>query len=361
MKTAIATMIALGMTSWASAQLPTLGEATPVDIRVTDVQWQPKGNAILYQREDDLGFGLGVYAVGQKQGKILLRLRQDDRWEAQWFDGEPSVVVIVYRKETSDKSVEIHILDALKCTDQLVYSTRFPEAEQLEVNVDTSPSLTHAIFRFSNGSSIRHMVLPTHGNKLLSGADIDAAVKQGFDGPSWSIDGTAIYAKDAQDTTAERDDRSRLEAFFNQEVSARERFLAKAEFKLDLDFANSFLSRKFARFGGRPIPVGSSVLELGPGRAELRQVAFKGRWDYDATSLPEVAPQDRRVLLDYGVSKGQANSLWLTMPELGADQGVLVTASATASWLSPELHGIAYLSDGALFVRPIALPIKEVQ
>lgn len=57
--------------------------------------------------------------------------------------------------------------------------------------------------------------------------------------------------------------------------------------------------------------------------------------------------------LQFGRSQGQANSLWLTRGEEKPDQGVLVAASASLAWLAPQHRAIAYLTDGALFVREI--------
>ncbi|HWA82293.1 MAG TPA: hypothetical protein VG820_02590, partial [Fimbriimonadaceae bacterium] len=54
--------------------------------------------------------------------------------------------------------------------------------------------------------------------------------------------------------------------------------------------------------------------------------------------------------LDFGPSRGDSKSLWLTNGKEGVG-GVLVAANADSAEIGPEEKAIEYLLDGALFVR----------
>src|SRR5207253_4214112 len=80
-------------------------------------------------------------------------------------------------------------------------------------------------------------------------------------------------------------------------------------------------------------PTGSTVLELMPQNATLRQVRFRGPWTEAEVAVPALAPFELPVMLEFGRSKGQAMSLWLTRGEQKKnDQGSLIAASASQAW-----------------------------
>lgn len=346
--------------------MPVLGDPTAVDVRVTDVRWQPHGRGLIYSREEGEGSGLGVYAVGQKEGKVLIHLNKGDTWDSQWFDSDPIALVTLHRKIDTpagpQTEITIHTFDTEKCEDRLLFTRIVPLNESWSVEADTSPSLVHAIFTLNDGKTTSHMVLPTHGNKLISGSEIDKAIKDGFGGPVWSVDGTAIFGKglassnlfsakgmvftlggDGGDVAQAEAANKAIEVKLVLDVSKAGRLSGGGTG--DMEF--SLVSRP------APPPAGTAVLELMPGNAFLRSVKFKGPWVDKELAFPEMAPQSKRTMLEFGVSKGQSNSVWLTLPQQQIDQGVLVSANATSVWVAPENRAVAYLTDGALIVRPI--------
>lgn len=350
---AIAMLLASAAAMGALAQkLPTLNPAQAIDVRVKDVQWQPHGDALLYSKEEENGSGIGVFALGQVEGKVLLHLGKEDRWEAQWFEGSANVIVIVYKKHESPNGelteVSVHLLEAKALREKKLFSRTFDAKDGVEVNVDTSPGLVHAIFRLTSKNEIRHLVLPTSGSTLIFSPDLDRANKEGYSGPVWSSDGTAIYQKGGgvfEKTYTASDNAVRLEMKLNEFVATEKR----GEFLLG-DLA--LVGIKF-KLMNPPPPVGTPVLELIPFNAALRQVRFRGAWE---SRDPEVVPLDNRTQinpLQFGTSRGEANSLWLTLAEEKPGRGVLIAPHASRAWISPWDRAVAYLTDGALFVRTI--------
>jgi hypothetical protein len=104
----------------------------------------------------------------------------------------------------------------------------------------------------------------------------------------------------------------------------------------------------------RPAPeVGTPVLELMPANAALRQVRFKGAWEGIERKVAPLRTESSGSELPYRLSKGTSTSLWLTQDVKVPERGVLVAAHAQRSWLSPWNRAVAYLTDGALFVREL--------
>lgn len=342
--------------SLAHAQFPELGPAVAVDVRVTDVLWHPHGSALLYSRTEGDGKSLGVFSVSGIEGKSLLHLGKEDSWEAHWFDGASVILVTIYRKSTDGATLEMHTLDADRLEDRLVFVSKAMANDNLSVEVDTSPSLIHAIVTVSDGKKSTCLVLPNHGNKLVRGVEIDRAMQNGYAGPTWSKVGTAIYAKGEglpQSREAEAQELAKVEADIAMaRVAAKadadaEQQLLRMRLAMELDMAALMRRRRAAPAEG------TNVLEVIPSSAALRQVAFQGPWQEKPKQVAEMVPQPKRTVLDFGVSKGQVNSLWLTLPQEGIDRGILISAQATNSWLAPENRAVAYISDGALFVRSI--------
>lgn len=357
------------------AQMPTLGEATAVDVRVNTVQWQPHGRGLIYSREEGEGTGLAVYAVGKLEGKVLIHLEKGDTWRAQWFDSEPVALVVVTRKVTTQAGaqteVTVHTLDAEKCEHRLIFTRILEPNEVWDMTAETSPSLVHAIFTVDAGARQTHLVLPTHGNKLIEAVDIDKALAEGYGGPQWSVDGTAVFAKGLPVFSSSRrvaikellavkqaeDDRAAAKRAAVNQAEVREIAVTSsadaAKDKLLREEALRSYKVAIAIPPSAPLASGSAVLELMPSNAYLRPVKFKGPWVWQGPQFAVMTPQAKRSLLDFGVSKGQANSLWLTLPKTQIDQGVLITPNASTAWLAPENRAVAYLTDGALFVKPI--------
>lgn len=353
----------LALALFAQAKAPTLEPATAIDIRVKSVVWHPAGRALLYQREENQGTAIGLFAPGQKQGQLLLHLGKDDSWEAQWFDASTDVAVIVYHpyKEGNEeyRQVTIHLLNADKDTDKPIYERHAPASQKLDVDLDPSPSLLHAIFRIKENGKAGQFVMPAGGGQLIESNDIEQAVAQGYSGPAWSIDGTANYSKGNAELGArvvEAEAKADL-VQFSQAAQANQGNDDKAkalrvQLLESLEYSRALLAARSAPEAGSP------VLEVMPASGLMRPVRFRGPWNYKLGSLPNYQATGQKVTVQFGASKGQANSLWLALApaaEKGAPAipptAVLVTPEADKACLSPVMNGISYLTSGALFVR----------
>ncbi len=342
--------------------LPVLDPPVPVDVRVESLMWHPKGEALLYCRAEGKGKGLGVYRVGADEGKVLVHLQEGDRWEAQWFEGAPCAIVITYRDHPvgKDKQIEatVHLLDARNNTARKVYGRTFAPGQRVDLNVDPSPGMIHAIFRVTDGKEQFHLVLPLSANTLLASPDLDRAVKEGFGGPFWSVDGTANYSKGGSAGRLA----SKL-GQFSAANSARDAYVeltaqtlilqksggAKLEVLGDLPIIGNYFTVKLA---APAPPAGTDVLEVVPSNGVLRPVRFRGEWESrDPEGLLPLATRQSVSTLQLGVSQGQANSLWLIREGDKADQGVLIAAHGSRAWVAPLNAAVAYVTDGALFVR----------
>lgn len=334
----------------ATAQLPDLEPAVAVDVGVKTVAWNPAGTALLYTKEDSEGIGLGIYAAGQREGKVLLRLPPGDRYETEWFESAPVAVVIVYRRVdlsgSAGQLAEVHLLDAKTLKDKLVFRRTFETEGRVEIDVDPSPGMVHAIFRLRVGEEQQHLVLPLSGNPLLSAPDLDRALAEGFQGPAWSVDGTAVYSKAERPT---QDARLLVDpATGNAEIKLSVVMDRKMPVVGDIPLISKFFLVR------NPVPPpGAPVLEVMPANGALRPVRFKGAWTEREVAVPRIATQDVRSPMILGVSRGEARSLWLTQGEKAPTAGVLVAAQADQAWLSPRNRAVAYVTDGALFVRAI--------
>jgi hypothetical protein len=347
---ALALLVVAGTAALAQKP-PTLEEPKPVDVRVESFQWHPDGTALMYARkEDEKGQGIGLYRLGDEEGKVLVHLKEGDTYECQWLEGMQVLILIVYRSADKVNEVDIHVLNAKTKTDELVYTRQ--SNEKLDVDVDPSPSLLHAIFRIKEGGKRAHFVLPLQGGRLRPSPDIDQAVDSGCNGPLWSVDGTAIYQnggglKLGEDGTfiLSQGDKAKLVG------QTLEFTIDKGDLKLAGDGG---LSLSF-RFTPPAPPVGTPVLEVVPANGVLRQIRFKAAWEERATppTLNQTKAEPRR--LEFGGATGQANSLWIvTGKENEKGISTFVAAHSQKAILAPSDKGIGYLTDTALFVRRFA-------
>jgi hypothetical protein len=345
--TAIVGLLAFAAITCAQ-DLPSLGAATPIDVRVESVNWHPRLNAFFYTRTESDSTGIGVYSPALDEGKVLLHAGKGDRWEAAWLAGAPSVIINFYHP-IADNQVEatVYLLDAKNGTLKKAYSHAF--LKDVEINVDTSPLLKHAIFTLATERGRFHMVLPSSGSSLIPAPDLDQAEKEGLSGPTWTIDGTAAYVKGGSATSFTLSD---VPLIANGDTGGQTLELRFTE--VPDEPSNALKLRANFRLLLMPTPdVGATVLELMPSNAVLRQVRFKGPYADQKKAIKPLAPAGVESKLQFGVSIGSAHSLWLTSGQPKAEEGVLIAAHSDKSWLAPDNRAIAYRTDGALFVRQI--------
>lgn len=329
-------------------QLPTLGKATAVDVRVKSIQWHPHGDGLLYFRELDRGNEVGAFLPGQKEGKVLLHLDARDNYEAQWFEASQTAIGIVYHPvdESKETEISIYLLDAKAGSAKRIYLRRFPADQKVNVDVDPSPTLQHAVFRFHDQHGSTHMVLPLGAADLVGSPDLDEAERQRYSGPIWSVDGTATYSNGGSGVGPTRFE---LTTEGGKLTGNAVLALQSKQEAFSIDQSLSLV----LRFKLSPPPVGTTVMELMPSNAVLRPVRFKGEWTSNAPETPFLNDVTQTSPLQLGNSKDASQSLWLTRDQKRPTQGVLVAADASRSWISPENKLVAYITNGALFVREI--------
>jgi hypothetical protein len=180
-------------------------------------------------------------------------------------------------------------------------------------------------------------------------------------GPSWSLDGTAIYSnakggafrstndKFVRDVTIQAD-----ESVSSSKV--KEAFVINiSTVTTDANGANPIVSLSGVRFKFIPPtpPTGSSVMELMTGTPILRPVRFRGPWISNKEIGPKLVPQNQSLVLKFDQSNAQDTSVWLTRGTVKGTPATLVAVHVTDTWLPDSKSGIAYVIDGALFFRPI--------
>lgn len=342
---------------------PKLGTPQGVDFGVLGIDWHPKGNAMLYTQKDGDGFAVGSYMLGQARGTSLIHYAKSDRPEFHWFPGKPNALVVLYRPSKEGTKLEVDLIDLEHQTSKKIFERSYAPKVNAYLDVETSPSLLHAILKLTTDKGDQHFVLKTGTFEVISSVDLDRASANGISGPNWSLDGTAIFA-DASSVTDKRqamiEQKLAADNAIVQVLDARVKSVAaqETEFVIDLKAAKLNLINTEAmsfrlKFVPPMPPTGSTVLELMPQNATLRSVRFKGPWQDKPQPPVGLIPMPQNNLLSLGRSKGQANSLWLTVPSDKGQSGQLVAAQATSGWISPTGLAVAYTTDGALFIRTI--------
>lgn len=341
---------------------PKLEPAQPVDIRADSVQWHPKGNALIYRRQEENGFGIGIYRIGDPEGRVVVHLKTGDTWDAEWFEGSTNALIVVHRKVQTPQGAanegDVYLVDSKLKTAYEVFSRQVMAPDDISVDVDLSPYLNHAIFTIQEGKKSYHAVLPINGGKLLTSPDIDQAVAQGYSGPSWSKDGTAIFgnAGGAQQFFGSLGGKSvGGKQSADQKAGTVTFEISDAKISgMVLDDLKGQLTSFFLKLAPMAPPIGTPVLEVVPSNGVLRQVRSPGPWVETTAPESTVTPRSHPVHLDFGRSRGEANSLWLIAGDKDNPTAVLVAAQAQEAILAPQDKAIAYVTDGALFVRRIS-------
>ncbi len=379
-------LLGLCVNGFAQLGQVTLGKAMPIDIHVVEAKWQPAGQALIYKREEESGFSLGIYGIGHREGKVVIPIQKEDTWDTNWLADSNSALVVVRgpAKKATAKStqIRIYLVDGKTQSARQFFDQTYEDKAVPSVEVETSPGLKHAIvtFRSTPDSKTKgaitstHMVLTSGGGSFVASLDLDKAEKEGLSGPNWSLDGTAIYsslpqnqfrvlsrndkavAGDKVGTISVTNDGAQTiseiklvvaTAATNAEVTGVLSGSGREE-ALTLNFVNGIFKIT------PPMPkTGTSVLELMPTNPILRPVRFRGPWVNSARPPSKIVNQNQSIVLHYDQSNAQDNSVWLTTgPEKGSP-ATLVAVHASETWLSDSKTGIAYLIDGALFFRSI--------
>ena len=350
-----------------------LGDAMPIDHHVVDVEWQPEGHVLVYQRQEDKSFGLGVYEPGKFEGKVVLPLEKSDTYETNWLADSNSALVVVRGVGAKPKSIaaRIYLIEGDTQSAKLLFSDVYDEKSVPSIEVNTSPGLKHAIVTFRSQQGVFHKVLTLGGGNITDAPDLDRAEKEGLSGPSWSLDGTAIYApkqslsqtklKAEQAMAYELQERRAQQDSDNQKIAAANQGVSDVRFttlvsdeeatKMKL-MTERYTVLKLRRYTPSP-NVGSDVLELMPANPILRPIRFRGPWVYADKATSKVRPKTQSIVLKFDQSNAQDNCVWLTRGNEKGAPAAVVAVHVTDTWLASTKNGVAYTIDGALFYRAV--------
>ncbi|MBI1331921.1 MAG: hypothetical protein GC165_03480 [Armatimonadetes bacterium] len=343
----------------------TLGDAVPVDVHVQDADWNPNGHSLIYTRKDEDGQSLGAFMLDKYEGKSLLKLTQGQTYRITWLSGSDAAVVVVHgpspdnpNAESKDKSIQIQmfVVDANLQSAKRILDETYDAKQLPAIDVDASPLLKHAIITMRLGKETRHLVI-TPGGDLLKSADLDRAEQEGLTGPTWSIDGTAIYSnaqfsgktqylvaktgQAVQDSSGQQAKEITVRAVQGEALTAVA--ADSTALKLSIEFRRAV-----------PMPeTNSPVFELMPSNASLRPVRFRGPFESKPRNRPVLTPRTKSIVLQYEQSDAQDSSVWIKRGTEKNSPATLLAVHASRTWMSRDQNAVAYIIDGALFVRTI--------
>ena len=345
-----------------------LGVAKPIDIHVTSVEWHPSGDALIYHRTEEKGVGLGVYSAASFEGKVILHLRKDENEATYWLAKSKSAVLVIHSPvldaKTKSTQIRIYLLNAENQTAKVLFKDTYDNKLIPSVDVDTSPSLEHAIVTLRNSTGSHHLVLVQGGGTLMDSPDLDRAEKEGLSGPNWSLDGTAIYSKGGSGGIRTfRSDNGEI-TFVQGLATAGDtgsnsgsnaEVFSISLSSLDVTSVKSTNSSQSLRIRFMPPmpPTGSTVYELMPSNAILRPIRFRGPWVWSKNPAATLVPQNQSLTIHFDQSNAQDTSVWLTRGTQKGAPAALVAVHVTDTWLPDTKNAVAFTIDGALFFRSI--------
>ncbi len=346
-----------------------LGVSKPIDIHVTQVVWQPTGQALIYKRDEEKGIGLGVFTAKNFEGKIVLHLRKDENEETYWLSDSRAALVVVHspalEAKTKSTQIRIYLVNADTQTSRELFRDTFDNKVVPSVDVDTSPSLEHAIVTFRNSQGSYHKVLTLGGGSFSDSPDLDRAEKQGLSGPIWSVDGTAIYSNAVRTIFYVTDKVNRVNisggaagtitfADESLKVATSTTNITLSKGGSDDTYATSLTGLTFRVKMSPPVPKsGTTVMELMPTNAILRPIRFRGPWVSTGAAGVKLVPQNQSLVLHFDQSNAQDTSVWLTRGTQKGAPAALVAVHVSDTWLPDTKNAVAYTIDGALFFRSI--------
>ncbi len=357
LRVGISSLIAL-LAAGAMAQVQ-MGEAKPVDIHVTRVDWQPAGLALIYAKEVETGIAIGAFGPSRYEGKEMLMLSKDATFSPYWFEKQASVMLSTRQSAPEVgkdcQRVSLYLIDADTQKVNRLFDEVYRPGDEPKVIINNSPLLRHSIvtMRFKDGS--RHFVLCQGNNSLVPCPDLDRPEAQKLSGPAWSVDGTAVYGDFPNLIAAKyrleyRDQELKVD---NANAAATKENLRELKLAQQIrsEAEDLVMSRAFAL--NMAPPAGTDVLELMPTNPVLRPVKFRGSFKPEPFTGPTLQTQNGHVVVQFERSNAEDNSLWLKLGVEKNSPASMVAVHASDAWLSPISNAIAYTIDGALFVRPI--------
>lgn len=334
-----------------------LGKAIPIEVQVSEAEWSPDGQAIMYSRKSEKGTELGIYAKGQYEGKVVVNVPKGDTYQWTWLGGSKSGVVVV-TKEVKDgkaptKQIRIFLVEGETQSAKQIFSDLLDSKRALGVTVNASPLLKHAIFSIYAEKESKSYVLCVGRGDLVSAPDIDRAQGKSLF-PCWTVDGTAVYAK----LEGHRPGPGQRWTYpvESLRIGIMPGLINSVAIinPAPVGFQEGVPGYLFALSRYSPTPANdSNVLELMPSNAVLRPVRFRGLYVKPPVGANPLNSKEQAIMVQFDKSNAQDNSVWLKRGIEKGTPATLVALHASDTWLAPKEDAVAYLIDGALFIRPI--------
>jgi hypothetical protein len=273
----------------------------------------------------------------------------------QWMPNKPVYLMLTSSLTAhGTKRYVVTSIDVRNSGPLEVWAEEYEKDAEVGFDVNTSPSLDHALITVTDPSG-RHPIVLTEGavNTVYS-RDIATAWKQGMDFIGWSVDGSAYFGggtpAPAQELATEV-----TTLALNQQSQGTIEFKIKVEGSL-------LESLPLIGFLWKVRPTapgaGTPVHELMPRNGVLRPVLSRGPY-VGPDVLPHVVwPKDEEAVVRSNERLDGTGAIWLVALTGQEDapygrQGVLVSGERGQSWMCEDGNWIAYEVAGALFVRRI--------
>lgn len=352
----IASALLLASTTCTGQAPAVLGDPIGLDVRVNWVDWHANGGSLMYTRDDHPGWmSLCVYSAGDKQGFKVLQLLEGDVWRAQWFPVEKRAIAWVGRNGKGLKANQtewsVYLIDAQRHKAEKIFTKLFAPNAGVALDVDISPLLSHAIVTvieaFEDGRNVNHYTIPVGSSTMAPSTDLDQAAAAGAVGPIWTIAGTATYYAPLAEVHPESN------IFLGNNLTLE--INQTTQIRLRESVASTLVPSYFRLKIKLPAPAtGSNVYEVMTTLPRLRPIRFPGEYSELPATPHGLFARSAPEQMEFGVLRGFSQSLWLTGTEDEVPlSGVLVAPKSELSWIAPDGKSIAYLVDGALFVRSI--------
>lgn len=316
-----------------------LGAPISVGVRVVKAIWHPDGQTLMYARQGEKGTELGIFSEGQFEGKTIVSLAPGEAYEWTWLAGSKSALVAITKEIKKTKQVRVMLVEGETQSARQIYSETLPEADVDWIGINPSPLLKHAIVTINGEKSSKTFILCQGKSDLVSSPQIDEAQKKGIL-PCWSVDGTAVFSQVVTSRPITVDE---VNSIVDKEGKA-----VSDQFKAKILLSGLTLTRTILT-----PPTGSDVIELMPTNAVFRPVRFRGPYIIPTKNLVPLNSKDQEIVIQFEQVTARENAVWL---KRGAEKGTSATFLAVNSsriWIAPKENAVAYLIDGALFVRPI--------
>lgn len=306
-----------------------LGPAKMISSPVEDAIWAPDGEDIAYVVHTEDATRVGLFNLKRGKGSIVATLGPSEKLEQTvWLNAGHKLLLVVRRsvegRQDATDLVSIQVADAVELRSQELWAKEFPTADNAAIEINPSPSLSHALVTVSTSKAQTYLVVTESAKSLVLSTDIAEAVKDGHAMEGWSIYGTAMFSQDAQRASGA------------EEVTAE-----------------LLLARLFA--AETQSTPGEFALEVVPSNGVLRQVRFPGFFLPAPPKGGWLSPYFQPVTLTLGQSATTVRALWLVLSKESKSptQGLLVAAQADGGWMSPSCKAVAYTSHHTLFIRDI--------